>query len=93
MKILIAATFKRTAKKLHRNQITALEKAIQEIQENPELGELKVGDLAGIRVYKFRMLDQLILLAYSYIDDETLTLIDFTSHENFYSNIKKQLKH
>ena len=93
MKTFIAASFKRNTKKLHRNQIIALEKAIQEIQEDPELGELKVGDLAGIRVYKFRMLGQLILLACSYIDDEMLTLIDFSSHENFYNNLKKQLKH
>jgi mRNA-degrading endonuclease RelE of RelBE toxin-antitoxin system len=95
MKILVTTTFKRTAKKLHKNQITELEKAIEEICNKPETGELKVGDLAGVRVYKFRMLNQLALLAYLFEDgkNSTITLLDFASHENFYSNLKKQLKH
>jgi mRNA-degrading endonuclease RelE of RelBE toxin-antitoxin system len=94
MKILITATFRRSAKKLHRNQIVELEKAIDEIQHNPEIGDLKVGDLAGVRIYKFHMLKQLTLIAYYYQNNKiTLTLLDFGTHENFYSNLKKQLKH
>lgn len=95
MKILITATFKRTAKKLHKNQIAELEKAIKEIQKHPETGDLKVGDLAGVRVYKFRMLKQLTLLAYLYENGKNpcVTLLDFASHENFYDNLKKHLRH
>lgn len=89
MKTRVTTTFKRTAKKLHRNQITLLETAISEIQKNPDLGELKVGDLVGVRVYKFHMLHQLILLAYTYDESsDELVLVSFGPHENFYANLK-----
>jgi len=89
MKTRVTTTFKRVAKKLHQNQIALLEKAIAAIQKEPDLGELKVGDLAGVRVYKFHMLHQLILLAYTY-DESTdeLILVSFGPHENFYANLK-----
>ena len=92
MKIFLTNTFKRAAKKLHRNQISTLEDAIDELQNNPLLGDLKIGDLAGVRVYKFHIQQQLILLAYNYneLADE-LMLLSFASHENFYENLKKQM--
>lgn len=94
MKLYLTHTFRRMAKKLHRNQISSLEKAIKEIKVNPNIGELKVGDLAGIRVYKFRILSQLILLAYFHnTSEEAITLLYFATHENFYTELKKQLKH
>jgi|GEM_PF-4417478 len=43
-------------KKLHK-----LEEAIKQIQDNPYIGELKSGDLAGARVYKFSIFNQLSL--------------------------------
>jgi mRNA-degrading endonuclease RelE of RelBE toxin-antitoxin system len=95
VKVLITQTFKRAAKKLHRNQVSVLETAIETIKNDPAIGELKKGDLAGVRVYKFHILKQLILLAYLYDDasqSETLTLLSFAPHENFYANLKSQLK-
>ncbi|MBV8802953.1 MAG: type II toxin-antitoxin system RelE/ParE family toxin [Gammaproteobacteria bacterium] len=92
MKTILTNTFKRSAKKLHSNQITDLKKAIDHIQENPIDGELKTGDLSGIRVYKFHILHQLILLAYTYNQQENeITLLSFSPHENFYKNLKNQL--
>ena len=92
MKTVLTQHFKRAAKKLHRNQISFLEQAITKIQAHPFSGELKVGDLAGIRVYKIRILNQLILLAYLYNEKiDELTLLSFASHENFYDNLKKQI--
>lgn len=94
MKTFFTHTFKRAAKKLHRNQVEELEKAIKEIQGEPLIGQLKVGDLAGVRVHKFRMLHQLILLAYMFDEGkEELTLLSFAPHENFYDNLKKQIHH
>jgi mRNA-degrading endonuclease RelE of RelBE toxin-antitoxin system len=93
VKIFITSTFKRAAKKLHRNQITILEKSIEKISTEPTIGEIKTGDLAGIRVYKFHMLHQLVLLAYIYNElQKEITLLSFSSHENFYNNLKNQLK-
>ncbi len=93
MKIVQTNAFIHAIKKLHRNQILPLKEAIETIKQNPSLGELKKGDLAGIRVYKFRLIHQLILLAYLYEErTDELTLVSFAPHENFYDNLKKHLK-
>ncbi len=93
MKILVTNTFKRAAKKLHSNQAIMLKEAISKIASNPAIGEVKIGDLAGVRVYKFHITHQLILLAYLYKEQANeITLLSFSSHENFYKNIKSQLK-
>jgi hypothetical protein len=41
-------------KKLHPNQKQALDTAIKQLIQTPDLGELKKGDLAEVRVYKFK---------------------------------------
>ena len=66
MKINQTKSFKSKVKKLHQNQKTALDKAIKQIIDDPSIGQLKKGDLSDVRVYKFKMLDQLTLLAYLY---------------------------
>jgi mRNA interferase RelE/StbE len=92
MKILLTSTFKRISKKPHRKQIPLLEEAIQKIQMDPLIGNLKTADLSGIYVYKFHLLHQLILLAYTYDEaSDVLTLLSFAPHENFYENLKKQI--
>ncbi len=78
---------------MHRNQIPVIEEAIEKIQENPALGDLKIGDLAGIRVHKFNIFHQLFLLAYTHDEQsDELMLISLASHANFYENLKKQIK-
>jgi len=89
MNIKITNAFKKSAKKLMRNQIEIVEDAIDEIAKDPEIGELKKGDLAGIRVYKFHLHKQLMLLAYQHSKKE-LTLLSLSSHENFYRDLKRQ---
>jgi len=52
--------------------------------ENPVLGEMKVADLAGIRVYKFKTNRQITSLAYTFEEQAfTLTLLALGQHENF----------
>lgn len=90
MEILQTPTFARTVKKLHGNQKKDLDNAVKEIIANPVIGDKKAGDLAGVSVYKFKMVKQLTLLAYTYNDDAvTLTLLTLGSHENFYRNLEK----
>jgi len=90
MQIVHFSSFKKTVKKLHANAKQDLDKAIKELMRNPLAGELKKGDLSGVRVYKFRMINQLTLLAYMFDeDDESLTLLALGSHENFYRDLKK----
>jgi len=90
MNILQTSRFAKTVKKLHANQKADLDKAVKSIMEDPRIGEPKAGDLAGLCVYKFKMVGQLTLLAYHYEDHTiTLTLLALGSHENFYRDLKK----
>lgn len=89
MQIFQTARFSKTVKKLNPNQKKDLDKAIKTIITEPLIGEEKKGDLRGIRVYKFQMVNQLTLLAYSFNEDQIiLTLIAIGSHQNFYKGLK-----
>ena len=64
-----------------------------EIAINPSLGEEKKGDLKGIRVYKFKVFDQQILLAYQVDKDKKeVIFVAIGGHENFYRDLKQYLK-
>jgi mRNA interferase RelE/StbE len=89
MKVLFTPTFQRYSKKLHPNQKKALDASIHLIMQNPNIGEAKKGDLAGIFVYKYSFNEQLWLLAYSFDAPETITLRLVGSHENFYRTLKR----
>ena len=90
MKLFQTNFFQKSVKKLHKNQKQSLDKAIQKIKSNPDLGLTKKGDLADVQVYKFKMLNQITLLAYTFnIKNKTLTLLALGTHENFYRDLKK----
>ena len=63
--------------------------ALRAVSADPVAGEAKVGDLVGIRVYKFRLSNQMYLLAYRILDAESLKLLTLGSHENFYRDLKR----
>jgi ParE-like toxin of type II bacterial toxin-antitoxin system len=66
--------------------------AVEKVQHNPEIGEQKIGDLAELRVFKFRSNGQLYLLGYTL--DESISLIyleSVGSHENFYRDLKQSI--
>ena len=88
MRILVTPTFERTVKKLHKQHKALLDEAVRAIAGQPEIGQTKVGDLAGVRVYKFRMGGLICLLAYRVLDENTLKLLMVGPHENFYRNLK-----
>lgn len=95
--------FSKFVKKAHKPLQLAIADATEDVCENPNIGEAKTGDLAGIWVYKFRFSRQEYLMAYrpppmeaqrSGIEVELL-MIDFYqigSHENFYDELKRYLK-
>jgi mRNA interferase RelE/StbE len=89
MRILVTPTFERVVKKLHRSQKVNLDDAVKAVMGDPAIGEMKVGDLAGVQVYKFRMNKQQCLLAYRVLNDETLKLLVVGPHENFYRDLKR----
>jgi mRNA-degrading endonuclease YafQ of YafQ-DinJ toxin-antitoxin module len=89
-RILQTPTFKKTVKKLHNNQKKDLDEAIKAIAADPALGQQKKGDLAFLRVYKFKMAKQQALLGYSFNEGElVLELMALGSHENFYRDMKR----
>ena len=89
MRILVTPTFERSVKKLHQQQKADLDLAVRAIASDPVIGEAKVGDLAGICVYKFRMVNQLCLLSYRVLDEDSIKLLTVGPHENFYRDLKK----
>lgn len=89
MRLLVTASFVRATKRLHRPQKADLDDAVRAISSDPEIGEAKVGDLAGVRVFKFRLSNQLCLLAYRVLDEDSLKLLTFGPHENFYRDLKR----
>lgn len=61
-----------------------------EILKNTSIGEMKKGDLAGVQVHKFFMVNQLTLLAYEFFENHLqLHLLMLGSHENFYRDLKR----
>ena len=90
MKVLQSAVFRRTIKKLHKNQKSGLDRAVRKLIKDPEAGQTKKGDRAGVRVYKFKVKTQQYLLAYTIETRKpTMTLLALGTHENFYRNIKR----
>ena len=72
-----------------------IEDQVTVICENPEIGELKIGDLSDIRVHKFKFQRQEYLIAYSVNETIEILMIDFYkigTHENFYAELKKYLQ-
>jgi mRNA interferase RelE/StbE len=89
MRLLVTPTFERAVKKLHPRHKADLDDAVRTIAGNPGIGEAKVGDLAGIQVYKFRLGNQMSLLAYRVLAEDTVKLLMVGPHENFYRDLKR----
>ncbi len=90
--IIQSPVFAKQKKKLHKQQIKNLDEAVKSVFNDPTIGDMKVGDLQGVQIYKFKSEKQQILLAYEVIDSY-LYLYTLGSHENFYRNLKKYLQH
>ncbi len=81
--------FKKVVKKLHQNQKKDLDEVVQNLIENPMLGEQKRCALHFFPVCKFKMVKLLTLLGYSHEDGTvTLELVALGAHENFHRHVK-----
>jgi mRNA-degrading endonuclease RelE of RelBE toxin-antitoxin system len=82
--------FARQYKKLHDNVAADVDNAVADVATNPEMGERKKGDLAALRVVKFRSQGQLYLLGYTVEDAVRLVYLEAVGpHENFYRDMKR----
>ena len=88
-KIVQMPRFVRTKKRLPPAAQLAVDEAIHAIVADPFLGEAKVGALSGIRVHKFKVGPQQLLLAYRF-DAKTNTIEAWAvgPHENFYRDLQ-----
>ena len=91
MRIYQTPTFKRAVKKLHKKEKTQLDKAIRKVIEELSLGDMKKGDLKGVRVFKYKSGPAQMLLAYEFADRRgpTIKLLALGSHENFYRDLSR----
>lgn len=66
-------------------------KQLLENRLNLNLSMQKKGDLAHIRVHKFSVHDEQVLLGYNWNEGSlTLTLMSLGPHENFYRKLKQR---
>lgn len=92
MKIYQSRSFEKKIKRFSKKDKSVLDSEVKKIVKNPSMGEEKKGDLKGVFVHKFKMQTTLQLLAYRFIDEETLELIKIGPHGNYYRDLKSYLK-
>lgn len=90
-KVFQSPLFGRQKKRLYPKEIRLLDQVVESLSNNPEMGEEKKGDLAGVYVHKFKIKTKLFLLAYEF-DEAEILLITLGPHENFYRDLKKYMK-
>ncbi|MAE53336.1 MAG: addiction module toxin RelE [Opitutae bacterium] len=89
MRVVVSPTFSRNLKKLKSKEKEEMDGAVRTIIAKPECGEAKKGDLLGVRVYKFKLNKQQILLSYE-VKEEAIYLLTFGPYENFYRDLKRK---
>lgn len=83
--------FEKQLKRLSEKDLKRVEDEIDLIIDDPLMGERKKGDLSYLWVHKFKLHGQLVLLGYSWKDQELeLYLLSLGSHENFYDEMRKR---
>ena len=82
--------FARAYKRLHANVAAEVDDAVVSIAADPQVGDRKKGDLATLRVYKFRAVGQLYLLGYTVDEGVRLIYLEAVGpHENVYRDLKR----
>ena len=93
VKVFETRRFEKALDKLPEAQLKVVEDEIENIIEDPEIGELKKGDLSHLRVHKFKMNKNQVLLGYSWFEEKLeLYLLQIGPHENFYQKQKTKSK-
>ncbi|MBP6148222.1 MAG: type II toxin-antitoxin system RelE/ParE family toxin [Candidatus Planktophila sp.] len=88
--LLYTPKFLKQLKKLNQNQKLHLDKAILQVASDPFIGTSKAHELSGIYIYKFRLINQEVLLAYRVVSPDLVRLIKVGPHENFYRDLKRE---
>ena len=93
IEVFESSLFSKQLKKLPTDVLKLVEDEIELVIADPEIGEQKKGDLSYLRVHKFKINSQLVLLGYAWKDAELqLYLLSVGPHENFYNALKARRK-
>ncbi len=85
--------FEKSFNKLSEDEKDIVDKEIEQLIENPELGDKKKSDLSHMRVHKFKMGVAEWLLGYSWVSNELkIYVLMIGQHENFYQVAKANRK-
>ncbi len=90
--VIQAPRFAKSKRRLPGAAQLAADQAVREIVAEPLSGQPKTGALQGVRVVKFKVGSQQLLLAYQF--DAKLNqveVLDVGPHENFYRDLQKYL--
>lgn len=69
-----------------------IDEVVKAIMADPLVGEPKAGALKGVRVKKFKVGPQQLLVAYTFTaKTQTLEMLDVGPHENFYRELTQYL--
>ena len=94
-KLIILPPAARFLKKIKEKPLKlAFQKAIDDISQNPYIGDPKTGDLSGVYCCDFFYNKTNYELAYTIIEenDETVVVILAGTRENFYNELKQYMK-
>ncbi len=91
MNVLYKSPFKKFVKKQTRPFQLIIEDETEKIIDNPDIGEMKKGDLEGFRIHKFVFQKQEYLVAYK-LQKNIMVVYMIGAHENFYRDLKRYLK-
>jgi len=93
IEVYLSSRFSKAVGKLPESALKVVEDEIDLIIDNPEVGEQKRGNLSYLRVHKFSLNGQQVLLGYNWQEEKlTLHLLNIGSHENFYRDAKSRRK-
>ncbi len=90
--ILQAPRFSKAKKKLPATAQLATDDAVRGVIADPLSGEQKAGALRNVRIVKFKVGNQQLLLAYQFeARRNVIEVLDVGPHENFYRELQKYL--
>ena len=90
--VVQAPRFGRSKKRLPAAAQLQIDEAVKGLLADPLSGEPKIGALKGVRVIKFKVGPQQLLLAYQFDAKRNLIeVLDVGPHENFYRELQKYL--
>jgi len=90
--LIQAPRFGKSKRRLPAAAQLAVDEAVRGIMADPLSGEAKTGALKGVRVVKFKVQTQQLLVAYQFdAKRNVIEVLDVGPHENFYRELQKYL--